>query len=87
MQTRTDLVAQIATERDMLALQGAALRPAAQMIDKVTMGIRFINSHPAVLLLPMTVLALWRPRRLLGFAISGVGLWRILEQGRRRLRS
>jgi len=87
MQTRTALLAQIAVEREVLAHQGAALRPAAQLIDKVGMGFRFIQSHPALLLLPMTIVTLWRPRRLLGLAISGLGLWRLVRQGRHRLRS
>lgn len=87
MQARTALHAQITAERAVLVQQGAALRPAAQLIDKVGMGIRFIQSHPALLVLPMTIVALWRPRRLLGIAISGLGLWRLVRQGRRRLRS
>lgn len=87
MQKRTALLAQIAVERVVLAHQGAALRPAAQLIDKARMGFRFIQSHPALLLLPLTLVTLWRPRRLLGFAISGLGLWRMVRQGRHRLRS
>lgn len=86
-QTRSALLMQIAAERVLLAQQGAALRPAAQLIDKVSMGVRFIQSHPALLLLPITIVALWRPRRLLGYALSGLGVWRLVQQGRHRLRS
>lgn len=86
-QTRSALLVQIAAERVLLAQQGAALRPAAQLIDKVSMGVRFIQSHPALLLLPITIVALWRPRRLLGYAVSGLGVWRLVRQGRHRLRS
>jgi len=86
MRKRNTLVAQIGIERDALAQQGAALRPAAQMIDKVNAGIRFINRHPGVLLLPITILALWRPRRLFAYAVSGIGLWRLVQRGRHRLR-
>jgi len=87
MEMRDAFRARIATERDVIAHQGAALRPPAQRIDKVIKGIRYINRHPAVLLLPMTIVTLWRPRRLLGLAISGLGLWRLVRQGRHRLRS
>ena len=86
MHKRNALVAQIGAERNALAQQGAALRPAAQMIDKVGAGLRFIKSHPGVLLLPVTILALWRPRRLFAYAMSGIGLWRLVQRGRRRLR-
>lgn len=85
-QKRIALIAQIAAERDTLAQQGAALRPAAQMIDKVGAGMRFIRQHPSVLVLPITILALWRPRRLLSFALRGYGVWRLVQMGRQRLR-
>jgi hypothetical protein len=86
MHKRNTLVAQIGAERDALAQQGAALRPAAQMIDKVSAGIRFIKRHPGVLLVPISILALWRPRRLFTYAVSGIGLWRLVQRGRHRLR-
>jgi len=87
MHKRAVLVAQITTERAALAQQGAALRPAARMIDKVCTGMRYLKSHPGVLLLPLVILALWRPRRLLAFAVSSVGVWRLVQRGRHRLRS
>lgn len=86
MHKRAALIAQIGAERAALAQQGAVLRPAALMIDKVVAGIRYLKSHPAVLLLPITILALWRPRRLLTFAVSGLGLWRLMQRVRIRLR-
>lgn len=87
MHKRTMLVARIATERDVLVRQGAALRPAARMIDKACAGMRYLKSHPGVLLLPIVILVLWRPRRLVAFAASGLGLWRLVQRGRQRLRS
>ena len=87
MRRRAVLIAQISTERAALAQQGAALRPAARMIDKVYMGVRYLKSHPGVLLLPIVVLVLWRPRRLLAFTASSWGLWQMIQRGRRRLRS
>ncbi len=84
---RAVLIAQITTERAALVQQGAALRPAARMIDKVYMGMRYLKSHPGVLLLPIVVLVLWRPRRLLAFAASSWGLWQMIQRGRHRLRS
>ena len=86
MHKRAMLVAQIAAERASLTRQGAALRPATLMIDKVSAGSRYLKSHPAVLLLPITILALRRPRHLLSLAVSGLGLWRLLRRGRHRLR-
>jgi len=86
MQKRVELIRQIEAQRAVLAQQGAALRPAALMIDKVGAGIRYVKSHPGVLLLPVVILALWRPRRLLSLAMSGVGVWRLVQRGRRRLR-
>lgn len=86
MQKRTELIRQIEAERAVLAQQGAALRPAALVIDKVGAGVRYVQSHPEVLLLPMAILVLWRPRRLLAFAVSGVGMWRLVQRGRRWLR-
>lgn len=86
MHKRAALIAQIGAERAALAQQGAALRPAALMIDKVVAGIRYLKSHPVVLLLPITILALWRPRRLLTFAVSGLGLWRLMQRVRIRFR-
>lgn len=86
MHKRAALIAQIGAERTALAQQGAALRPAALMIDKVSAGIRYVKSHPGVLLLPIAILALWRPRRLLAVAVSGLGLWRLMQRVRLRFR-
>ena len=82
MHKRDALVAQIAAERASISQHGAALRPAALMIDKVSAGIRHIRSHPGALLLPITILTLWRPRRLLAFAGSGLWVWRLVRRGR-----
>jgi hypothetical protein len=77
MRKRAVLVAQIADERASLAQQGAALRPAAQVIDKVSAGIRYLKNHSRTLLLPISILTLWRTRHLLSFAVRGLGLWRL----------
>lgn len=87
MHKRAALIARIDDERSALARQGAALRPAALKIDKVVAGIRYVKSHPGVLLLPVVILSLWRPQRLLAFAISGLGLWRLMQRVRIRLRT
>ena len=86
MQKRSVLLAQIAAERAALAQQGAALRPAAQMIDKVNSGMRYVSKHPEILVLPAVILALWRPRRLVSLAVSGFGFWRMLQGWRTRIR-
>ena len=84
--TRDVLIARVGAERAVLAQQGAASRPATRMIDKGISVIRFFKSHPAALLLPIAVLTMWRPQRLLGIAASGLGLWRLMQFGRHRLR-
>ena len=86
MQKRNVLLAQIAAERAALAQQGAALRPAAQVIDKVSSGMRYVSKHPEILVLPAAILALWRPRRLVSLAVSGLGFWRMLQGWRTRIR-
>lgn len=86
VQKRSMLLAQIAAERSALAYQGAALRPAAQVIDKVSSGVRYVSAHPEILLVPVAVLALWRPRRILSLAVSGLGFWRMLQGWRTRIR-
>lgn len=86
MQKRNILLAQIAAERAALAQQGAALRPAAQVIDKVRTGVHYVRSHPEVLALPAAVLALWKPRGVMSFAVKGLGFWRILQGWRARIR-
>lgn len=82
MRKRDALVAQIAAERTSISQQGAALRPAALMLDKVGAGIRHIKSHPGALILPLAILTLWRPWRLLAFAGSGLWVWRLVQRGR-----
>ena len=86
MQKRSVLLAQIAAERAALAQQGAALRPAAQVTDKVSSGMRYVSKHPEILVLPAVILALWRPHRLVSLAVSGLGFWRMLQGWRTRIR-
>ena len=86
MQKRSVLLAQIAAERAALAQQGAALRPAALVIDKVSAGVRYVHTHPEILMLPAAILALWRPRGVMSFAVKGLGFWRILQGWRARIR-
>ena len=83
---RSALVAQIRAERHALARQGAALRPVALKVDKVIASIRFIKRRPEALLLPITILALGRPQRLLGYAARGLALWRVVQRVRNQLR-
>lgn len=86
LQKRSVLLAQIAAERAALAQQGAALRPAARVIDKVSSGMRYVNRHPEILILPATILTLWRPRRILSLSLSGIGFWRMVQGWRTRIR-
>lgn len=83
---RAALVAQIAVERASLSQQGAALRPAALTVDRIIAGVRYVKRNPVVLLLPLAILSLRRPRHWLALAIRGFGVWRLLQSRRRRLR-
>ena len=85
-QRREVLVNKIRTERAALAYQARALRPAANTVDKVGAGIRYVRRHPEIALLPLTLLTLWRPQRLLAFAMSGIGFWRFAQGALQRLR-
>jgi|GEM_PF-4236256 len=83
---RDELIAQIAFERVSLSQQGVALRPAAQTVDRVIAGVRYLKRHPVVLLLPLAILSLRRPRHWLALGTKGFGIWRLLQSRRRRLR-
>lgn len=80
---RVALIVQITHERADLAQQAASLRVAAQVIDKINNGIQHLKKHPEVLLLPLAITIVSRPRRLVALAISGLGLWRLLQTWRR----
>lgn len=80
---RVALIAQIVNERADLAQKAASLRFAAQAIDKVNHGIQHLKKHPEILLLPLAITVVFRPRRLLALGVSGLGLWRLLQSWRR----
>jgi hypothetical protein len=84
---RDDLVAQIAIERAAIAQNGASLRRLSRMIDKVRDGIQYLKRHPEALLLPVAITVVARPWRLLALAVSGFGLWRMVQSWRRRILS
>lgn len=84
---RDEIVAQIAMERAAIAQNGASLGRFSRIIDKVRDGIQYLKSHPEALLLPAVIIFVSRPRRLLALAISAVGLWRMAQRWRRRIRS
>ena len=84
---RDDLVARIATERAVIAQDGASLLRFSRIIDMVRNGIQYLKRHPEALLLPVVITVVSRPWRLLTWAISGVGLWRMAQIWRRRILS
>jgi len=87
MRQRDDLVAQIAFERAAIAQNGASLRRFSRMVDKIRDGIQYLKSHPEAMLLPVVITIMARPWRLLALAISGLGLWRMAQNWRRRFLS
>jgi hypothetical protein len=84
---RNDLVAQIAIERAAIAQASASLQRFSRIIDMVRNGIQYLKRHPEALLLPVVITVVSRPWRLLTWAISGVGLWRMTQIWRRRILS
>lgn len=84
---RDDLIAQIAIERAAIAQHGPSLRRLSRMIDRVRGGVQYLKHHPEALLLPAVITVVSRPWRLLTFAISGLGLWRMAQMWRRRILS
>lgn len=79
---REALVQRSAIERAEISAHGAALRSAAQVVDKVRTGLSYMRHHPAAWILPAAVVMIWRPKRLLSLAVSGFSLWRFLQQNR-----
>jgi len=84
---RDTLIVQVVIERTDLAQKGTSLRSAAHVIDKIRDGIQHLKNHPEILLLPLAITVVSRPRRLLTLGISGFGLWRLLQSWRRRILS
>jgi hypothetical protein len=87
VQQRDDLVERIAIERVVIARNSASLRRLSRTIDKVRDAIRYLKSHPEALLLPVAIIVVSRPQRLLAFTISAFGLWRMARMWRRRILS
>ena len=87
VQQRDDLVERIAIERVVIARNSASLRRLSRTIDKVRDAIRYLKSHPEALLLPVAIIVVSRRQRLLAFAISAFGLWRMARMWRRRILS
>jgi hypothetical protein len=84
---RNELVERIAIERVVIARNSASVWRLSLMIDMVRDGIRYVRSHPEALLLPVAIVLVSRPRRLLSFAVSAVGFWRMARIWRRRILS
>ncbi|MHB1142402.1 MAG: YqjK family protein [Sulfuricaulis sp.] len=82
---RNDLVAQISIERAEIAQNGISLRRLSRMIDKFSGGIHYLKRHPETLLLPVVITIVSRPWRLLTLAVSGFGVWRMVQYWRRRI--
>lgn len=80
---RLALVAQIAADRRDLAQNATALRYAAQVIDRINAGLQHIRKHPEILLLPLAITVVSRPRRRVALGISALGFWRLLQSWRR----
>lgn len=84
---RDDLVARIASERTELSQNGTSMRPLVKWAGRVNGVLRYLSDHPEVLILPAAIMTVSRPRRLVAMAISGLGMWRLMQKMRRKLDS
>lgn len=82
---RDDLLAKIASERMELSQNGTSMRPLMRLAGRVSGVLRYLGNHPEVLILPAAIMTISRPRRLVGMAISGWSMWRLVQKMRRRL--
>ena len=80
---RVALIAQSVQQRAELAQQAASLKLAAHVLDKINDGLQHIKKHPEILLLPLAIVVVARPQRLLALGMSAFGLWRLLQNLRR----
>lgn len=80
------LITQIAIQRKDMAQQVAALQPAAHLIDKVRDGLLYLQHYREALLLPLALILVSRPRRIITFFLSSVGVWRLIQNWRRSIR-
>lgn len=80
---RDDLVARIASERHELSQNGSAVRPLVKWAGRVNGALRYVAEHPEFLILPAAIMTVSRPRRLIAMAISGLGMWRLVQKLRR----
>lgn len=80
------LITQIAIQRKDMAQQVAALQPAAHLIDKVRDGLVYLRHYREALLLPLALILVSRPRRIITFFLSSVGVWRLIQNWRRSIR-
>lgn len=81
------LVNQITLQRRDIARQASSLQEAAHFIDKLRKGIFYLRARREMLLLPLALLIVSRPRRLIAFFLSSVGVWRLVQNWRRSLRA
>ena len=82
---REHIVAQIAYERALISQNANSLRRMARVFDKGKQSARYLQRHPEIMLLPAAMLLVFKPRRLLKWAASGVGTWRMVQAWRNRL--
>lgn len=80
------LVDQITIQRRDIARQAVALQAAAHFIDKLRDGILYIKNRREVLLLPLALIIVSRPRRIIAFFLSSLGVWRLIQNWRRSIR-
>lgn len=79
------LVAQIAIQRADIMRQAVSLKGASHFIDKVRAGVLYLKHHREAYLLPLAVLLVSRPRRIVAFFVSSLGIWRLIQNFRRAL--
>jgi len=73
---RERLLMRAATQREELAEIARHLHAPAAAIDHVNSAVQTLKAHPVLLVFPLAVLALWRPRRIAAWAGRAWMVWR-----------
>jgi hypothetical protein len=73
---RANLLARAAVERERLSVQLQVWEAPLLLVDKSVEAMRTLRRHPQWIVAAVVVLAVLRPRRVLGWARNGLIAWR-----------
>ena len=81
------LLVRSAVLRTTMAHQAQALKPPLAVADQVRAGVQWLRQHPLFPLAALALLALQRPRRILGLTARLLWGWGLYQRGREWLGS